>query len=228
MELKILQWNIGTPLYGFRREGVQLFPYSIFHKRRIKFIEKTIKYLDPDVLCLQEYLPGEIDLSKYPYVLKIPAEHYPVLQVALFSKIPITSSYLDPKGAFILGNIEGLNIISTYLNIFNSTWRLQQVNRIIDLYEPDQKYIITGDFNMHRIFRKFFHKNDFLSHNKILNNLDYKPKNLLGSYMYTLEELDYFYYSKDIEIKKIKTIYNFLKIFLAGMDHFPTFINIQT
>ena len=88
MKLKILQWNIGTPLYPFRKEELQLFPYSVFHKKRIEFIEKTINDLDPDILCIQEYIPKEINLSKYPYILNVPTEHYPSLQTTFFSKMP--------------------------------------------------------------------------------------------------------------------------------------------
>lgn len=226
INLKILQWNIDTPFYKQRKENLALFPYSLFHKNRIRFIENTIKKLNPDVLSLQEYLPNEINLDDYPYSTSIPLEHYPYLYTVIYSKYPIASVYKDKEGAFVIGEIKNINISSIHLHYNDSEHRSSQIDRLLN-QKIDINCLLTGDFNMHKILNKFIHKNDFSSYQKIISSLNYLPKNIfLGSYIIPIE-LDYTYHSKNLTQINSKTYYDFYKTIQSALDHFPTLIEIN-
>src|SRR3989344_5944246 len=99
MKIKIAQWSIGSVFCRSRILGNDKFPYSLFHKNRLKFIKRSIEFHDPDLILLQEYLSGDFDVNNYPYNVVMKKLEY-ATNTAIFSKLPITEISTNPVAGF--------------------------------------------------------------------------------------------------------------------------------
>lgn len=225
MSLNILQRNIGTPFFNCRLEKNYTFPYNLFHDRRVNFVKQKIEESNPDILCLQEYLPDEFELeTMYPHHIMVKCEHHPIFYTAIFSKKPFNSSYIDPQWAFVCIQQQDLRVISLHLETHNSTARMTQLERAINtMHISNDPCVCTGDFNYFQIFGKYIFQNDKKSHELFLDSANYIKKGAIGSYILPLE-LDRLYYKGDLAItQKTSTLYSQF----PGLDHFPTIFSVS-
>ena len=217
--MKILQWNIGTPIYTLRGTDRQYFPYSLVHKRRVRHINEIIAKHDPDVLLLQEFLPNEIDLGKYPHQETIGSKRFHTL-TGIFSKKPLEDVHTDELARFVSACIDGMCFASCHLYHFSAEIRAHQARELLDHIDT-RHIVIMGDFNIAKIGSLFMNKRDRETFAAFTDQLNHAPLQHPITSIFPFE-LDHVFYSPGIHVQVEQPHSNFFKTLFFGMDHYPT------
>ncbi len=162
MSLEILSWNIlsgGFKDYGSPKKTPE----------RIDGLASVIKEINPDIVSLVDthrwtevFTTEELKrIFGYPNVHMVKLEDQRLIEkghdngVAVLSQFPdakIEAIWLVTRNA-IKTRVEGIDILSVYLDDLSEDTRIKQVQAILNLIDPNIPTIIMGDLNT-------FDKND--------------------------------------------------------------------